>query len=181
MQQPPGPGKPQDQKHAKILQLYCLCSGIPENIAPSYAFRAGKPQNRSARGAAEPQLLLELKGGFILHSLPGAGGAGGAQSSIWEGFKHLTTFAEHPTPSQPSPDHGALGMSPPGRGCRPPGSAILRKPKLHTLWSRIETCCFQSLLNSSGLIMLLVHFWGKKKKNLAHKVTSGLCLKQSQE
>lgn len=40
----------------------------------------------------------------------------------------------------------------------PPGSVIPRKSKLHPLWGSRETCCLQSLLNSSGLIVLLVHF-----------------------
>lgn len=59
----------------------------------------------------------ELKELLSLTDFSGLGELGGAQSSIWEGFKHPTTFAEHPTPSQPSLAHGALGMSPAGGGC----------------------------------------------------------------
>lgn len=96
----------------------------------------------------------EFKELLSLTDSRGWGSRGGAQSSVWEGFQ-----APHTIPAQSRP-RGFGNV--PSRG--PPGSVIPRKSKLHPLWGSRETCCLQNLLNSSGLIILLVHFWGGEKK-----------------
>lgn len=89
----------------------------------------------------------------------------GAQSPGWEGFRLLTRFAEHP--QRPSPGSGS------GSGHLPPK---VSSPEIQiTPDTKLLLPKPPEFLSFNYLACSLL---GKKKKNLAHKVTSVLCLKQ---